>query len=73
MTGSETKFNAFIAAIADPRLRARVEDSAMVNSWGDPALVGADHARLWQAALSTAEECVSCARDYYPELYGAAQ
>jgi hypothetical protein len=73
MTGPETKFNAFIAAIADPALRVRVEDSAMVNSWGDPELVGADNARFWQVALSTAEECVSCARDYYPELYGAAR
>lgn len=70
-TAAETKFNAFIAAIAYPALRSRVEDSAFANSWGDPALKHpnvTDDAR-WEAALSTAEECVACARVYYPELF----
>lgn len=70
-TEAENKFNTFIAAIVDPALRNRVEDSAFANSWGDPALKHpnvTDDAR-WETALATAEECVSCARVYYPELF----
>jgi hypothetical protein len=69
MTEAEARFESFLAGISHEALRVRVEGSAMENSWGDPALVNATDDQRWKVALSTAEECFACARQYYPELF----
>ncbi len=65
---TEAKFNAFIEAIADPVLRNRITDSALTNAFEFAAEYPNDEKR-WEVALATAEECLDCAHDYYPELF----
>lgn len=69
MTETEARFDSLLAAIPDTALRVRIERRAMANSWADPALRDANPDVIWQAALATAEECISTAYKSTPELF----
>ena len=61
---AQDAFDKFIASIENPRLRNRVEDSAMVNAFGHSDDYRADLTR-WQAALGTAEMIMDDPRGFY--------
>jgi hypothetical protein len=57
-------FEGLIAAIENPKLRSRVEDSAYVNAFGNRDEYPNDMAR-WQAALGTAQLIIEDPKDFY--------